>query len=201
ADQPLRTQPHEAATGAAGTRIDLRPPWRAAGRQPAGIPPGNGAGADRGSGCDAGAAARTGADRPRRRTAPARADPRRAPLPAGAAEVRPVGTGCRAHRHQPAPPAGRGHHPVPDTAVPYGELYAHVVGYVGRIDADDQARLDSRRYAGSTHVGKTGLERFYEDLLHGSAGFEQLETNAAGRPLRVLSRTPPQVGNHLYLSI
>ena len=83
----------------------------------------------------------------------------------------------------------------------YGELYAHVVGYVGRIDADDQARLESRRYAGSTHVGKTGLERFYEDLLHGSAGFEQLETNAAGRPLRVLSRTPPQVGNHLYLSI
>jgi penicillin-binding protein 2 len=83
----------------------------------------------------------------------------------------------------------------------YGELYAHVVGYVGRIDAEDQARLDSRRYAGSTHVGKTGLERFYEDLLHGAAGFEQLESNAAGRPLRVLSRTPPSAGNHLYLSI
>jgi penicillin-binding protein 2 len=83
----------------------------------------------------------------------------------------------------------------------YGELYAHVVGYVGRIDADDQARLDARRYAGSTHVGKTGLERYYEDLLHGAAGFEQLESNAAGRPLRVLSRTPPQVGEHLYLSI
>lgn len=83
----------------------------------------------------------------------------------------------------------------------HGELYAHVVGYVGRIDADDQARLDDRRYAGSTHSGKTGLERYYEDLLHGSAGVEQLETNASGRPLRVLSRTPPQAGNHLYLSI
>lgn len=83
----------------------------------------------------------------------------------------------------------------------YGELYAHVIGYVGRIDADDQQRLDPRRYSGSTHVGKTGLERHYEDLLHGWAGVEQLETNAAGRPLRVLRRTPPVAGQHLYLSI
>ena len=83
----------------------------------------------------------------------------------------------------------------------YGDLYAHVIGYVGRIDAEDQARLDPRRYSASTHVGKTGLERRYEDRLHGSAGLEHVETHANGRPLQVLSRTPPSAGEHMYLSI
>lgn len=83
----------------------------------------------------------------------------------------------------------------------YGELYSHLIGYVGRIDADDQARLDPRRYSASTHVGKTGLERHYEDVLHGSAGLEHVETHAGGRPLRLLTRTPPAPGRHLYLSI
>lgn len=83
----------------------------------------------------------------------------------------------------------------------YGDLYAHVVGYVGRIDAQDQARLDPGRYSASTHVGKTGLERFYEERLHGAAGLEHVETHAGGRPLRVLNRTPPQPGEHLYLTI
>lgn len=83
----------------------------------------------------------------------------------------------------------------------HGDLYSHLIGYVGRIDADDQTRLDPRRYSGSTHTGKTGLERYYEDLLHGTAGLEQVETHAGGRPLRVLARTPPQPGRHLYLTI
>jgi penicillin-binding protein 2 len=83
----------------------------------------------------------------------------------------------------------------------HGELYSHLIGYVGRIDTDDQKRLDSRRYSASTHVGKTGLERYYEDLLHGSAGLEHVETHAGGRPLRMLTRTPPDPGKHLYLSI
>lgn len=83
----------------------------------------------------------------------------------------------------------------------HGALYSHIIGYVGRIDADDQARLDAGRYAGSSHTGKTGLERHYEDLLHGHAGLEHVETHAAGRPLRVLSRTPPRAGRHLYLSL
>jgi penicillin-binding protein 2 len=83
----------------------------------------------------------------------------------------------------------------------HGEAYAHLVGYVGRIDADDQARLDPTRYRASSHVGKTGLERFYEDRLHGTPGLEHVETHAGGRPLRVLSRTAPQSGEHLYLTI
>jgi penicillin-binding protein 2 len=84
---------------------------------------------------------------------------------------------------------------------PEGELYAHVVGYVGRIDASELARLDAEQYSGTTHIGKTGIERHYEALLHGSIGYEQVETNAEGRVLRVLERTPPRAGENLYLSI
>jgi penicillin-binding protein 2 len=84
---------------------------------------------------------------------------------------------------------------------PRGELFAHVVGYVGRIDRDDRQRLDPRRYAGSTHVGKTGIERHYESRLIGIPGYERVETNAQGRALRVLSRQAPEQGEHLFLTI
>jgi penicillin-binding protein 2 len=84
---------------------------------------------------------------------------------------------------------------------PYGELFGHMVGYVGRIDTADQQRIDAARYAGTTHIGKVGIERVYENRLHGTAGFEQVEVNAEGRTLRVLSKTPVRSGEHLYLSI
>jgi penicillin-binding protein 2 len=84
---------------------------------------------------------------------------------------------------------------------PYGDLFGHLVGYVGRIDTADVQRIDAARYAGTTHIGKKGIERQYEDLLHGKAGFERVEVNAEGRSLRVLSRVPVQSGEHLYLSI
>jgi penicillin-binding protein 2 len=84
---------------------------------------------------------------------------------------------------------------------PYAELFGHLVGYVGRIDVADQQRIDAARYAGTTHIGKMGIERVYEDRLHGQAGFEQVEVSAEGRTLRVLARTPVRSGEHLYLSI
>jgi penicillin-binding protein 2 len=84
---------------------------------------------------------------------------------------------------------------------PYGELLAHVVGYVGRIDARDQENLDPSRYLGATHVGKSGIERHYEDRLHGDVGLERVEINAEGRTLRVLERQPAASGEHLYLSL
>jgi penicillin-binding protein 2 len=84
---------------------------------------------------------------------------------------------------------------------PLGELMAHVVGYVGRIDASDVERLDPVQYRDSTHVGKSGIERFYETRLHGRVGYEEVETNAEGRVLRVLRRVPAVAGEHLYLSI
>lgn len=82
-----------------------------------------------------------------------------------------------------------------------GGEFAHVLGYVGRIDREDAAKLDPDRYAGSTHIGKSGIERYYESRLHGEAGFEQVEVNAEGRVLRVLRAQPAESGENLYLSI
>jgi penicillin-binding protein 2 len=84
---------------------------------------------------------------------------------------------------------------------PYGDLFAHVIGYVGRVDADDIARLGDPRYAVLSQIGKSGLERYYEDKLRGQIGYEQVETNVDGRPLRVLGRIPATPGADLTLSI
>jgi penicillin-binding protein 2 len=84
---------------------------------------------------------------------------------------------------------------------PLGALFAHVVGYVSRIDVDDLARLDPVRYKGTSHVGRTGIERSYEDVLHGTPGYELDEVNADGRIQRVLETHPPIPGRNLYLSI
>lgn len=84
---------------------------------------------------------------------------------------------------------------------PQKELLSHVVGYVGRIDEGDRERLDPARYAGFSHIGKTGIERQYEDVLLGEPGYEQVETDAQGRALRVLHRVPPKQGRHVRLTI
>jgi penicillin-binding protein 2 len=84
---------------------------------------------------------------------------------------------------------------------PLGGMFAHVVGYVGRIDADDQGRLDPVRYKGTSHVGRSGIERSYENVLHGTPGYELLEVNADGRTQRVLETHAPTPGKNLYLSI
>ena len=84
---------------------------------------------------------------------------------------------------------------------PHGRELAHVLGYVGRIDERDLRRLPVERYRGTSHVGKTGIERQYESLLHGYPGYERVETNAQGRVLQVLDRGEPQPGQDLRLSI
>jgi penicillin-binding protein 2 len=85
---------------------------------------------------------------------------------------------------------------------PQGEEFAHLVGYVGRIDEADAEKLDAERYVGTTHIGKTGIERSYEDKLHGEPGYELVEVNVDKRPLRVLDdRVAPTPGKNLYLSI
>ncbi len=83
----------------------------------------------------------------------------------------------------------------------YPHAIAHLVGYVGRIDERDLARVDVTNYRASTHIGKTGIERQYENLLHGVVGYQQVETNAQGRILRVLKDSPPVPGLSLFLSI
>ncbi|HET8940531.1 MAG TPA: penicillin-binding protein 2 [Rudaea sp.] len=84
---------------------------------------------------------------------------------------------------------------------PHGEEFAHVVGYVGRVDAAEAATLDTDRYAGTTHIGKTGIERSYESQLHGEPGYEQVEVNVDQHPLRVIRSVAPTPGKNLYLSI
>lgn len=85
---------------------------------------------------------------------------------------------------------------------PLGELTAHSVGYVGRINDRELGGFDEeqyRRYSGTHTIGKIGLEKYYEDLLLGDVGYQNVETNARGRVLRVLERTDPVPGANLVL--
>ncbi len=84
---------------------------------------------------------------------------------------------------------------------PHGSLAAHALGYVGRIDERDLQRIDASNYSGTTHIGKVGVEKTYEQTLHGSVGYRQVETNAEGRVLRTLVRSPPVPGENLYLTL
>ena len=83
---------------------------------------------------------------------------------------------------------------------PYGALFAHVIGYVGRVDEADQKQLGEAN-AAFTHTGKTGLERYYDGILRGKIGYEQVETNVEGRALRTVGRVPATPGADLRLSI
>ncbi|OYY47716.1 MAG: penicillin-binding protein 2 [Gallionellales bacterium 35-53-114] len=88
---------------------------------------------------------------------------------------------------------------------PYRDRTSHLIGYVGRINDKDFAELEksdlAENYRGSDYIGKIGVEQSYERELHGTTGFEQVEVDAAGRGVRVLSRTPPQSGKTLTLTV
>ena len=83
---------------------------------------------------------------------------------------------------------------------PYGDLFAHVVGYVGRVDENDLKQLGDNGDA-FTHVGKTGLERYYDAELRGKLGYEKIETNVEGRALGSAGRLPATPGTDLRLGI
>jgi len=84
---------------------------------------------------------------------------------------------------------------------PYGELFSHVIGYVGRVDAADLQAMGDSRDAARTHIGKAGLERYYEERLRGEIGYEEVETNVEGRALGVLRRHGARPGADLHLSV
>ncbi|MDD5033253.1 MAG: penicillin-binding protein 2 [Methylococcaceae bacterium] len=84
---------------------------------------------------------------------------------------------------------------------PYGELTAHVVGYVGRISEAELQKLDPSVYSGTYHIGKSGVEKAYETVLHGKTGYEELETNVQGRSINVLGQTEPLAGGDLHLTL
>jgi penicillin-binding protein 2 len=80
-------------------------------------------------------------------------------------------------------------------------LMSHSIGYVGRINEKEMSRIDKTDYEGTNYIGKTGVEHFYESILHGHPGVQQIETNAQGRALRTLEQVPQEPGINLYLTI
>ena len=88
---------------------------------------------------------------------------------------------------------------------PQGELFSHVIGYIGRINKKDLENLETdgvlANYRGTDYIGKVGLEQSYENVLHGTTGVEQVEIDSGGRAVRVLSRTPPVSGANLTLKL
>ena len=88
---------------------------------------------------------------------------------------------------------------------PYGEKMSHLLGYIGRINDEEESQLEENdqaaNYRGTDYIGKTGLEQSYESDLHGTTGIEQVEVDAGGRAVRMVSRTAPVSGNTLILSI
>jgi penicillin-binding protein 2 len=88
---------------------------------------------------------------------------------------------------------------------PLGATASHVVGYIGRISRRDAERIEemdeSANYIGTDYIGKEGLEKRYEQQLHGITGYEEVEVTAGGRAVRTLSRTAANPGDNLMLSI
>lgn len=88
---------------------------------------------------------------------------------------------------------------------PYGDLLTHAVGYVAKINRNDLQRLDERgqtaNYAATRTIGKLGVERFYENILHGTVGYQQIEVNNLGRTVRALEVEPPVPGSDIYLEL
>ncbi|MFZ6672762.1 penicillin-binding protein 2 [Undibacterium sp. Xuan67W] len=88
---------------------------------------------------------------------------------------------------------------------PLGDVASHVIGYIGRISQKDAEIIDDSEdganYNGTSYIGKEGLEKSYEKLLHGTTGFEEVEVSAGGRAVRTLSRTAPTSGKNLILSV
>jgi len=84
---------------------------------------------------------------------------------------------------------------------PMGKTFSHVIGYIGRKDIKDLKSLDSTNYIATNHIGKSGIEKYYETGLHGTIGYQQVEVNAQGRILRTLQKTAPAAGRDIHLSI
>ena len=84
---------------------------------------------------------------------------------------------------------------------PLAESMAHVIGYVSRISETDLESIDEVNYSATTHIGKSGVERARESVLHGRVGYQRVEVNAQGRILRLVERTPPIAGKDIYLTL
>lgn len=84
---------------------------------------------------------------------------------------------------------------------PFAESFGHVLGYVGRINTQELGKIDQINYSASHYIGKLGVEKFYEEELHGKVGYEEVENDASGKPIRILKKTSGTPGKNLYLTI
>jgi len=88
---------------------------------------------------------------------------------------------------------------------PYDQLASHVIGYIGRINTSEKAKIeeseDAGNYRGTEYIGKLGVEQSYENQLHGTTGVQEMETSAGGRAVRRLNSSQAVPGNSVVLSI
>lgn len=84
---------------------------------------------------------------------------------------------------------------------PLRDVTAHLLGYVGRINIQELQQVDSSNYRATNFIGKSGIEKFYENILHGQIGYQQVETDVSGRTVRILNKQNPVSGEKLYLTI
>jgi len=88
---------------------------------------------------------------------------------------------------------------------PYEQLASHVIGYIGRINTSEKAKIeeseDAGNYRGTEYIGKLGVEQSYEHQLHGTTGVQEMETSAGGRAVRRLNSSQSVPGNSVVLSI
>ena len=88
---------------------------------------------------------------------------------------------------------------------PYEASLTHIIGYISKINSQDKQRLEeenkSSNYVATFNIGKMGIEKYYEDVLHGIPGYEKVEVNSRGRIVNQLNQHPPQAGEDIYLSI
>ena len=84
---------------------------------------------------------------------------------------------------------------------PLAETTAHLLGYVGRINVQELQHVNSTNYRSTNFIGKAGIEKFYEEKLHGEVGYQQVETDVSGRAVRVLTKQAPISGSKLYLTV
>lgn len=84
---------------------------------------------------------------------------------------------------------------------PFNKSFAHVTGFVGRINTKELQYVDVSNYAATNFIGKVGIEKYYEAELHGKVGYKREEVDAAGRDVRTVGTTPSVHGESIYLTI
>jgi penicillin-binding protein 2 len=84
---------------------------------------------------------------------------------------------------------------------PFKALMTPILGYVSRINIEELKKVNPTNYKGTNFIGKIGIEKFYEGILHGTVGYQEVETDVSGRTVRILKKTPPIAGDKLYLTI